>query len=156
MERERDIKEMYRTFFEAAWHGDSPDEGIDALFAEDFVDHTPSPGQLSGRDGNKWWVRTIRAAFPDLRGRIENLISDPDGEYVGFVLVFECTHTNEFMGIPGTGKRVVIQGVDIVKAGQPDKFTDGWATFDIMSLMAQIGAIAAPAKDRPADPGPPS
>jgi predicted ester cyclase len=140
----RDVKEMYRRFFEAAWHSDSPEEGIDSLMAEDFVDHTPSPGQIPGRDGNKWWVNTIRTAFPDIRGRIENMISD--GDYVGFVLVFEGTHQGEFMGIPPTGKPVVIQGVDIVKAGEPDKFTDGWATFDIMSVMAQLGAIAPPGR----------
>jgi predicted ester cyclase len=138
----RDLKEMYRRFFEGAWHSDQPDAEVDALMAEDFVDHTPSPGQIPGREGNKWWIRTIRQAFPDIRGRIEHIIASDDK--VGFVLVFEGTHTGEWLGIPPTGRRVVIQGVDIVSAGQPDKFTDGWATFDIMSVMSQLGVIKRP------------
>ena len=133
---------MYRRFFERAWHGDRPDEGVDSLMAETFVDHTPSPGQIPGREGNKWWIHTVRSAFPDIRGKIAQIISDQDR--VGFVLVFEGTHSGSWLGIPPTGRQVVIQGVDIMKAGLPDKFTEGWATFDIMSIMIQLGAIEDP------------
>jgi predicted ester cyclase len=131
-----ELKDAYRRFFEGAWHSDKPSETVDEMMIPDFVDHTPVPGQIMGREGNKWWVRTVRAGFPDIHGAPEPIISD--GEYVGFVIRQEGTHTGEFLGIPPTGKRIAIQGVDIMRY-RDGKFTDGWATFDILSVMAQLG-----------------
>ena len=132
-----EAKAIYHRFFEGAWHSDTPGEIVDQIMVEDFVDHTPVPGQIPGREGNKWWVRTVRAGFPDIHGTAEPMISD--GEYVGFVIQQEGTHTGEFLGIPPTGKRIKIQGVDIVRISDEGKMTDGWATFDILSVLSQLG-----------------
>jgi predicted ester cyclase len=131
-----DAKNAYLRFFEGAWHSDAPDATVDEMMVEDFVDNTPVPGQIPGREGNKWWVRTVRAGFPDIRGTAEPIISD--GEYVGFVIQQEGTHTGDFLGIPPTGKRIAIQGIDIMRY-EDGRFREGWATFDIMSVMAQLG-----------------
>jgi predicted ester cyclase len=146
-----EARNAYLKFFEGAWHGDNPGDTVDALMVPDFVDNTPVPGQIPGREGNKWWVRTVRAGFPGIRGAADPIISD--GDLVGFVITQRGTHTGEFLGIPPTGKQIAIQGIDIMRY-RDGRFTEGWATFDIMSVMAQLG-VGPPGAGGPPGGGPP-
>ena len=54
------------------------------------------------------------------------------------------THKGEFMGVPGTGTRVEVQLIDIMR------FDDGaglvcehWGVADMLSLMQQLGVVPA-------------
>ena len=69
-------------------------EMVDELIAEEYVDHAGGP---HGRDGYRQSVAVVRAAFPDLRMTIEDLVAE--GEKVVARLSITATHGGVFMGI---------------------------------------------------------
>jgi hypothetical protein len=50
----------------------------------------------------------------------------------------EATHSGEFMGIPPTGKRVIIRDMDFWKVGD-GKIVDNWVMVDFPFVMQQLG-----------------
>jgi predicted SnoaL-like aldol condensation-catalyzing enzyme len=50
---------------------------VDELFAADFVDRS-TPDQPPGPAGVKAYIAQVRAGFPDLRVRIDDLIAEGD------------------------------------------------------------------------------
>lgn len=110
----------------------------DELVAENFVDHTPLPGQLPGRDGFKQVVRTIHGAFPDIQETIEDLVAE--GDKVVLRVLMKGTHINPFMGIESTNKRIEISGMAIVRIVD-GKIAERWSISDDFSLFIELGAV---------------
>lgn len=48
-----------------------------------------------------------------------------------------------FMGIPPTGKRVKVSGIDIFRMAD-GKIVERWAEIDTLGMLHQLGAIPAP------------
>jgi predicted ester cyclase len=116
---------------------------VDELFAPDFRDHTPRPGQGPGREGYKQAITLLRSAFPDLAYTIEDLIAADDK--VVLRLSARGTHQGDLMGIPPTGKPVRIVGIVI------DRITDGklverWGLGDDLDLLDQLGVVTPPGR----------
>lgn len=79
------------------------------------------------------------AAFPDGKHTIDEAY-DVGADRVVLRATFNGTHTNEFMGIPPTGKRVQITFMNL------DRFADGKlaehrAQIDMLGLLQQLGAV---------------
>lgn len=113
---------------------------VDELVSTDFVAHTPS-GDIQGATQMKQYVMTLRAAFPDLRITIEDQIAEGDKVVTRWSAT--GTHTGPFQGIPPTGKRGHMTGVDI------DYVIDGktvecWNLADNLSLLQQLGVLPVP------------
>lgn len=117
-------------------------EVADELVASDVVDHDPAPGQAPGREGIKQFVATLRAAFPDLRMAVENVVAE--GDMVAFSYTISGTHQGEWMGVPPTGRRVEVKAMEMVRIVD-GKMVDRWGNTDELGLLQQIGA--APALD---------
>ena len=112
---------------------------VDDLIASNFVDHEGLPGiDTNGPAGFKRLVSAFRAAFPDLKISAEDMIAD--GDKVAVRAVMRGTHKGEFMGVPATGKKFEIAGIDIIRfAG--GKAVEHWGITDNMSMMQQLGAM---------------
>jgi predicted ester cyclase len=67
-----------------------------------------------------------------------------EGDLVSARFVFTGTHQGEFMGVPATGKRVEVEGFDLVRV-RDGRATEHWGQMDAMALMQQLGAIPAEA-----------
>lgn len=80
----------------------------------------------------------ILSAFPDFRINIERMIAE--GDRVTVLSTFGGTQTGDLMGIPASGKGVLVRKIDVftVKNG---KITDILYNYDLMSMMQQIGAF---------------
>lgn len=113
-------------------------EVVDELFADDFVDHTPLPGLPANRDGVKMLFAGMRAAFPDLHIRIDEQVAD--GEKVVTRKTFLGTHRGDFIGIPGTGRPLAFEVIDVLTF-RNDRIAEHRVVFDRMSLMQQLGAM---------------
>ena len=50
------------------------------------------------------------------------------------------THSGDFMGVPATGNKISVRGIDISRVAG-GKVVEGWSEADMMGLMAQIGAL---------------
>jgi steroid delta-isomerase-like uncharacterized protein len=113
-------------------------EQADEIVAEDFVELDPLPGQRQGREGLKEVIGMLRAAFPDMHWVAEETIAE--GEKVVTRFTWTGTQQGTFMGIPATGRSVVVKGVviDRIIGGM---MTDSRILMDTMGMMQQLGAI---------------
>jgi predicted ester cyclase len=65
-----------------------------------------------------------------------------EGDKVVTRWTITAVHFGEFMGVPPTNRRLIMNGIII------DRFVDGrvveaWESFDMHGLMAQLGATEA-------------
>ncbi|MFI6566352.1 ester cyclase [Streptomyces sp. NPDC050534] len=127
-----------RRFFETvAIRGELPP--LDDLFAENYHDHDPAKEQDSiGMDAMRRDVEMWRGGF-DLDFTIEDQICDDDRVCTRWTL--NALHKGEFMGLPSTGRNVVMTGTTIFRFGDHGKIVEGWWQYDRLGLMAQLGAL---------------
>src|SRR3954447_3610462 len=104
-------KDTMRRFYDSISAGET--SIVDEVLAEDFVEHDEFPGIPQTREGVKQFFEMSRAAFPDLSFRVLHIIEEGDIS-IGHAL-FEGTHEGDFMGVPGTGRRVSVPIADIVR-----------------------------------------
>lgn len=134
-----DYKEMAER-----WYSEVMSEGktevIDELCAPDFVDHDPLPGTTADLAGLKDFVAQIRAAFPDMQVTADDIVAEGDRLAVRSTL--RGTHEGDFMGIPGSGKKVEVSNYDFVRF-ENDQAAEHWGVIDSAALMEQIGMAPA-------------
>jgi steroid delta-isomerase-like uncharacterized protein len=113
-------------------------EQANEIVAEDFVELDPLPGQRQGREGLKDVIGMLRTAFPDMNWVVEEMIAE--GEKVVTRFTWTGTQQGTFMGIPATGRSVVVKGVviDRIVGGM---MTDSRILMDTMGMMQQLGVI---------------
>ena len=130
-------KALLRRFYEELWsQGDL--KAIPELVAEDFVDHHLLPGAPPGREGLAALITTWRRAFPDMSETCEDLIAEGDKVVGRFTM--RGTHKGEFMGVPPTGKRVTMSGIDILRVAG-GKIAEFWYGEHLLELMQQLGVV---------------
>ena len=134
-------KEVIRTFIEDVINQNRLDRADD-LVQEDFVELDPLPGQQQGREGLKGILASMRTAFPDIHWTIHEMVSE--GDKVVSRFHWTGTHRALFVGIPATGKSVLVHGVVIDRLEQ-GRMADSRILMDTLSLMQQLGVIPAPA-----------
>jgi steroid delta-isomerase-like uncharacterized protein len=114
---------------------------VDEILADDFVDYSPLPGLPPTREGVRTLFAAMRAAFPDLRVRIDDQI-----EEAGKVMTrktFEGTHGGEFLGVPASGNRVAFEVIDILSVRGDGRIADHRVILDKLGLLQQLGVSAA-------------
>jgi len=115
-------------------------EVIDDLVASNIIVFA-GPGEIRGADGLRQYVAALRTAFPDLHMTIDEQIAE--GDTVVTRWTAHGTHLGPFQGIPPTGKRGSMTGIDI------DRFVDGktvecWTNADELGLLQQLGVVPGP------------
>ena len=114
-------------------------DGFGELLAEDFVEHEDMPGLEPGKEGVKRLFHLYRAAFPDLRMEVQDVLVSGD-KAVARVRA-TGTHQGEFLGMAATGRSVDVQLIDITRFGDDGLAREHWGVFDALALMQQLGAI---------------
>ena len=78
------------------------------------------------------------SAFPDLKLEVHDIFGA--GDKVVSRWTISGTHLGAFLGIAPTNNRISIDGIaiDLFEAGVR---TDGWAQFDRLGLLRQLGTI---------------
>jgi steroid delta-isomerase-like uncharacterized protein len=111
----------------------------DELLAPDYVDHDPAMAEdIHGPEGFKEYVGAYRSAFSDLHLEIEDQIAE--GDKVVTRWTGTGTHDGELAGIPPTGNRVTLPGMEIVRISD-GKLVEGWEGYDMANLMRQLGVM---------------
>lgn len=113
---------------------------VDELFSEHYVGHV-SGFPLMNRETDKQFVAMLRTAFPDLEKVIEDLIAD--GDRVVDRSTYQGTHQGLFQGIPPTGRKVKVQGINIFRF-EDGRVAETWTVVDNLGMMQQLGVIPAP------------
>jgi steroid delta-isomerase-like uncharacterized protein len=112
----------------------------DEFINPDLNDHTLLPGLPSGLAGFKLMVGGFRAAFPDLRVTIHELIAQ--GDKAAARVTFRGTHQGEFQGIPPTGNSFIMGAIGILRFKEGE-VVEHWATLDRLGLLTQLGVAPA-------------
>ena len=110
----------------------------EAALARNFVDRTLPSGRPQGLDGVLEASKNIRAAIPDLRGEIEELLVAEDRAVVRYI--FTGHFTGRFKDLKGDGREIRFRAVDIYRV-QNGQISDNWHLEDNLSLMQQLGAV---------------
>ena len=110
---------------------------IDEICPDDYAGHVPGMPPMD-REGDKQLIGMLHAAFPDLRCTMDDQIAE--GDRVVHRLTCSGTHDGDFMGIPPSGNRVTVGGININRIAN-GKIAESWGVIDMLGLLRQIGAI---------------
>lgn len=111
---------------------------FDELLVSDYVYHMSGRPKPLTREETEQFARAVSAAFPDGRTTIEDMIAE--GDKVVTRYTSRGTHKGEFMGIPASGKEIVVTGICISRIAE-GKIAEDWEEFSGVSFLQQLGAI---------------
>jgi predicted ester cyclase len=126
-----------RRAYEAFSTGDL--DALDDLIVADVVDHSPAPDQGPGLPGVKAMLAEFRAAVPDVRFTVEDMMAAGD-RVVTRATVSGTDEGGLLPGRPPTGRSFAVQLIDIVRFAD-GKAVERWGIMDDLAMMAQLGAI---------------
>jgi steroid delta-isomerase-like uncharacterized protein len=93
----------------------------------------------------------FRAAFPDWRSTVEDLIAADDMVVHRFTA--RGTHRGELMHIPATGRAVALSGINIFRL-RDGKIVERWGVLDQLGFMQQLGAAPPTQSGERLEPSP--
>jgi steroid delta-isomerase-like uncharacterized protein len=108
------------------------------IFAPDVVDHDPAPDQAEGPEGFIQFFTEFREAFPDLSIAVDHTVADEDN--IALAYTARGTHKGNFMGIPATGRKIKIRGMQIARF-ENGKIVERWGSSDELGILKQIGVV---------------
>lgn len=112
---------------------------VDRYLGPGFVNHDPPfPGAPAGPEGMRQAAAMFRAALPDWRSDIDQLIAQ--GDRVVEVFTARGTHRGELMGAPPTGQEIVLRGVNIFRLAG-GQIVERWGRLDELGLLRQLGLL---------------
>lgn len=137
----RENKELVRQATKE-WNGVKGDVAkmrslYDKYYAPGFIYHDVSGGDMNREEAIQNNVTDV-SAFPDVNYSIDDILAEGDKTVIRFTM--QATHKGTFMGIPATGKQIVVKGVEInkIKGG---KIVETWDFLDSLGMMQQLGVI---------------
>ncbi|MBI4285340.1 MAG: ester cyclase [Chloroflexi bacterium] len=124
---------------------------VDAVNARDFValrsgahpefkrhDLAGALPEVSGATGAADLIQLLLRALPDLHIDIKQVFATEDR--IALHQFSTGTHQGELFGIPGTGKRIEINGVNLYRI-KDGKIAETWQLLDVWGLMRQLGKV---------------
>jgi len=129
-------KAVVRRYFDEMWNRDQQ-QIIDEIVAAGYVHHPSAGDDGHGPDYIRHVVATLRAAFPDLRFEIEEIVAE--GDLVATRVTMTGTHRGAFAGIEPTG-RAVRRKEMLMQRVIDGKLVEGWSLPDRKGLIDQLQA----------------
>ncbi|HEX9116462.1 MAG TPA: ester cyclase [Anaerolineae bacterium] len=133
-------KTLVRRYLEQGW-GSGDLSVLRDVVSQDFCDENPAPGQPCGFEGQEWAIRTFRQGLSNISLRVDDLFGQDDRVVDRWT--FSGTQTGEFMGLPATGRKFTMNGIDECRI-ENGKIAEVWHVEDILGMMRQLGAAPAP------------
>ncbi len=132
-----DNKAALRRFYEEVLNGHDLNS-LDQLLSTDAVDHTLGS---RGLEAYKQFFSTVHQAFPDMHVEVHDMIAAED--LVAARVTYSGTHQGDFVGVPATGRRVDVSGVDFLRM-RDGRQVEHWGGVDMANLLQQLGVLPAP------------
>jgi len=133
---------LARRFFEEAFN-EGRLEVLDSVVSDDYRAHDPQDPfpDLRGPAAARALVQHYRAAFPDVRFTIEDVVDQRDRVAIRWTAT--GTHRGQLNGLAPTDRTVTVSGMTLQRfAG--GRVTEAWTNWDTLGLLQQIGAAPAP------------
>lgn len=88
-------------------------EVVDEIVSPDAVDHSPPPVSTGNvPEDLKGFANGVRQAVPDAHFTVGEMVAE--GDLVCAHWTMEGTHENDFFGLPASGQRVTVSGIDLI------------------------------------------
>jgi steroid delta-isomerase-like uncharacterized protein len=116
-------------------------EILSDIFAPAVVIHDPFSGVLHGIEGFRQLLGLFDAAFPHHRVQVEAMIAE--GDFVTVLHTHTATHQGPFMGLPPTGKTIVVNGLELFRMAE-GRVVEFWRKDDDASMLMQLGILPTP------------
>jgi predicted SnoaL-like aldol condensation-catalyzing enzyme len=108
---------------------------VDDLVATTFVSHDPPPGFPGNRDGLRGVAELVTGAFSDRTMDFDDFLDTTDGRVVENWAMLG-THTGDAFGIPPSGQKVRVRGMEIWRC-QDGRIVEHWGTVDMSDLFTK-------------------
>lgn len=131
-----ELEAAVRRFFEEVWNKGNVGEAA-AFLAPEFVSHNALDVRIVGPGEYGAAVTGFRAAFPDLRTTLDDVLVDRDR--VAVRGTDRGTHRGDFMGFPASGRRMESTWIEIFRM-ENGKAAEGWLETDTATLRDQLVA----------------
>lgn len=122
---------------EQAWQAQDS-TSLASGYAEDAVVWSPIFARIAGRAAIKDSFDALFRSFPDWALTSEDPLMD--GSRLALPFTATATHRGDFMGLPGSGKRFEIQGVQLFEF-RGDLIARERRVYDFTSLLLQVGVL---------------
>lgn len=131
-----DAKSLVSIFIEKVWNN-ADLAALDELTTETY---TYSLGGQPPRNkaSMKQFLQSVHTAFPDWSVHIEDIAAQDD--IVAVRWSGEVTHQGVFNGIPATGKRISVCGINMYYI-EDGKISREWEQMDSLGLLQQLGVL---------------
>jgi len=110
----------------------------DELLADDFVSHDPPPGVDPGKRGQIEFARDVVSAFDERALEFHDLTETIDGRVVEN-WAMTGIHSGEAFGVPPSGQRVRVRGVDIFRC-DGGRVLEHWGAVDMSDFFEKATA----------------
>ena len=132
-------KALVQRWFDEVWNK-GREAAIGEMLAPHGVVHGVGPDMI-GPEGFKRFHTPYRTAFPDVNVAIDDMVAE--GDRVAFRWTATATHKGRLLDFPPTGKRVVFEGMGIVRVDN-GLVVEGWNVLDQLGLLRQLGVVNLP------------
>ncbi len=129
-------KAVVERYWNELWN-DKRGEILDEIAIDPVTFHFPD-GQAHQPPTLHKWFETALVAFPDVHFTVDIMMAEDD--LVAARWSYVATNTGEFLGRPGTGKRVIDKGIDIFRIAN-GKIVEMWVAQDSLGLLQQLGVL---------------
>lgn len=117
---------------------------IEEALSPALQDHPPKryfETPLRGRESLREAAAGFRKGMPDFHDQMIKVAAERDRvAYLGRVT---GTHTGELFGVPASGNRIDILGINFFRL-EDGKIVERWGVFDVLRMMQQMGMTPAP------------
>jgi len=134
----KEIKSVSRRLIEDVFNQGRYEE-IEDLLAREFVVH--SGGTDQGREEFAGMIRAYRGGLPDYHCTIDDQIAE--GDRVATRWTVRGTQTAVLIGIPATGRQVILTGVAIDRVAD-GKIVETWLEADVQTMLQDLGVVPIP------------
>jgi predicted ester cyclase len=98
-----------------------------------FVDHNPDPMQKPGLAGLVDGMTMFRSGFPDFKMEVTNIVAE--GDMLAGHIRITGTCGNDMMGPGMKGKKIDVQGMDLIKFNKDGKAVERWGYWEEKKMM---------------------
>lgn len=131
-----EANELVRRIFEEAVNQGHTDV-IKEIYADDFIDHSPGPDQAPGPAGIVSVVNQYRAAIPDLKVTIEDIIVADDRVITRET--WQGTHRHTLGDLAPTNKSFVATRIHILRV-ENNQVAEEWTAGSIIDRLRGLSA----------------
>ena len=132
-------KELLRRFYKDVYV-DWDMSLVDAVVSPRFTSHDWPDGGPTGPRAFREYYAAMRAAVPDARYEVDDLIAEGDKVVVRWRLL--GTHEGSFQGIAPTGRAIALKGIALYRVDR-GKLMERWVVSDLHGLLEGLRAPSA-------------